>query len=400
MKKFIRSLVILFVIIGSFYSVYGQKVSIAKYSFLNTSADTLILYGQSDRLFTAFSQKVKQLIKLGNKQISILHLGDSHLQADLSTGQTRKLFQTFLPGITASRGMVTPYTKGCPDSYQVHFSSAWQGANIVHQKNIPQGLWGYTAYTNEKRASIDIKINNRAMVKYDYNVLRIYHSPLRQGDIVLDIESAYQKIEYPDKGYTEFILKDYLDEVVVKIINPLQTNVLIYGFLFENDMAGITYNVVGINGATARSFVDSQNFAPQLSTLNCDLVIVSLGTNDTYDSGSEKSFQTNLSTLISNIRKTKGDIPILLISPTECFYHKNGINPRCESTENIIRMVAKQNDCAYLDIYNIMGGRNSANKMHNNNLMQADRIHLTSKGYTLEGDLIFNAIWDCIEKRF
>ena len=401
MRLKIKNIILTFFLVmicANIATISAQEVEIKDYSFLNTKADTLVLYGQSQRLFEMLGLKFQKLIKFGNSQINIMHIGDSHLQADLYTGETRKNFQSFLYGLDGSRGMVAPYVKAAPYSYNITFSSSWQNSNILHNST-NQGLWGTTAYTNAKENTIDIDVNGKNPIKYDFNTIRIYHSELGQGDnIFLDIETAYQKIYHHDKGYTEFILADYLQKVKI-VINKLSNETFyLYGFYFNNDNPGVNYNITGTNGVTASNYLNADKFFTQLETIPTDLIIISLGTNDTYEAGGENTFEANLNKFVTQIRQTKGDVPILLTTPIECYHHKHQINPRQAQTVDIINNVAKNNSCAYLDMYRVFGGKGSADKLFRKKLMQNDKVHLTAKGYQLQGDLLFNALWNNIEK--
>ncbi|MCF0210043.1 MAG: hypothetical protein HUK18_01780, partial [Bacteroidales bacterium] len=109
------------------------------------------------------------------------------------------------------------------------------------------------------------------------------------------------------------------------------------------------------------------------------------------------NFETNLTQLINTIRNTHKDIPILLVTPSENWWHKKKPNPRMKETENIIISVAKKTDCAVMNMYQILGGAGSAQKMKQKGLMQSDYVHMTAQGYNLQGDLLYNALWRDIE---
>ena len=392
-----------FLILQLLSNIKAQPVNIQNLSFLNTSADTVVFYGQSKDKFKGFADKFSQMIRLGNRQINILHIGDSHLQADLYTGQTRKNFQSFMSGLEGSRGMVTPFLKGCPDSYKVSFSPQWHSINILSSSDKTHlGLWGTTAYTDSKESSLTVSVNSKNPIKYDFNRLRIYHSELFDGDNITlsGIETAYQKIYNQDKGYTEFILADYIAEVKITVSRQSSAAFWLYGFYFNNSAVGVVYNVTGTNGASAQSYLNADRLTEQLASLNIDMIIISLGTNDTYEPGGENSFGNNLTALVNKIKETKSNIPILLITPVECRYHKRMINPRQEKTVEIIKNTAQNTGCAYLDMYSVLGGKGSSDKLFSNSLMQPDRVHLTAKGYQLQGDLLYNALWNALEKNF
>ncbi len=54
--------------------------------------------------------------------------------------------------------------------------------------------------------------------------------------------------------------------------------------------------------------------------------------------------------------------------------------------------LAEETDCAVWDFYKVMGGLRSVVKWQNNGLAAKDRVHLTAKGYKLQGDLLFDAL--------
>jgi lysophospholipase L1-like esterase len=379
----------------------SQEVEVENYKFMNQDEDTLTYYGNSKNDYLRLYDKFRSMIISADRQINILHIGDSHLQADLFTGQARKDFQQMFQGLEGGRGMITPYISGCPDSYKISFSSGWSSFNLLNtSESKNNGLWGTTAYTNRNEETIEINVNGRNPIKYDFNSFRVYHSDLTDDDdlMLTDVNVAYQKIYNKEKGFTEFKLADYVSEVKLTISKQSRGTFYVYGFYFDNGDAGVVYNVTGTNGVTAKSYLDADKVFSQMQTLPFDLVIISLGTNDTYEQGGEDSFQKNLSSLVKNIKNTLPNVPILLTTPTECWWHKRKVNPRQEQTIDIINNVAKENSCGVLDLYNIMGGKNSANKMQSNRLMQKDRVHLTAKGYQIEGDLLYNALWKEIDK--
>ncbi len=395
MKKHFFVLSFCFLLV--YMNCFSQQVEIKNYSFLNLEKNNIIFYGQSENMFKPLSDKFRSMIITGKQQINVLHLGDSHLQADLMSGEIRKNFQSFLPGLQGSRGMVTPYMRNCPDSYKLTFSKNWHPINILsNTDNDNKGLWAYSVYTDYSKETININVNNKNPIEYDFNSFRVYHSDLTEGDN-LKINStnvAYREIYNKESGYTEYILSDYVSSIEIEIRKKSQERFYIYGFYFQNEDAGVVYNVVGINGASAFHYSNNAKlFTKQLSTLDFDFMIISLGTNDTYEPSGATTFENNLNLLVYNIRNIYPNIPILLTTPTECFWHRKKINPRMSQTISIIKSVAEKNNCALLDLYNVLGGENSAEKLQAHYLMQKDLVHLTKEGYILVGDLIYNALW-------
>ena len=68
-------------------------------------------------------------------------------------------------------------------------------------------------------------------------------------------------------------------------------------------------------------------------------------------------------------------------------YHRADTRPAFEE-------IAAGCDGAYWDLYDIMGGAGSMDAWVNANLARTDRIHFTPDGYTILGNLLFNALMD------
>ncbi|MEE0961770.1 MAG: GDSL-type esterase/lipase family protein [Bacteroidales bacterium] len=335
------------------------------------------------------------MIKTGKGQIRILHIGDSHLQADFFSGRVRANFQSILPGLQGARGVICPYMKGCPDSYKITYSTQWQHYNILSKEQ--STIFANTVYTTEKNASIRIAVNHRNPIKYDFDKVRIYHSPLKpQERIDIDYPS-YKKVSVED-GYTVFTLNGYTDTINISVNKTSNDTLFIHGFYFDNEDAGVVYNVTGVNSAEARHYLKIKS-DESLKTLGLDLIIISLGTNDCYEVSGVEGFASNLTELVAKIREQIPDVAILLTTPSDCWYKRKYVNKRMKEARNIIKEVAKQNDCAVWDWYEVMGGEGVSSKWVDRQLMQKDRVHLTLNGYYLQGDLLFNALWSEIEKK-
>ena len=126
--------------------VFAQLKQVCNYSFLNIESNRIAYYGNSSLGFERIYKKFSPLIKTGKGQIRILHIGDSHLQADFFSGRVRANFQSILPGLQGARGVICPYMKGCPDSYKITYSTVHlgvaAGAVSVGDLSVSRGGFG------------------------------------------------------------------------------------------------------------------------------------------------------------------------------------------------------------------------------------------------------------------
>ncbi len=390
----LRLVLCLSLILGSQLG-FAQLKQVGNYSFLNIESNLITYYGNSSLQFERIYKKFSPMIKLGKGQVRILHIGDSHLQADFFSGRVRANFQSIFLGLQGARGMICPYMKGCPDSYKITYGTQWQHYNILSKEQ--STIFANTVYTTEKNASIRIAVNHRNPIKYDFDKVRIYHSPLKpQERIDIDYPS-YKKVGVED-GYTVFTLNGYTDTINISVNKTSNDTLFIHGFYFDNEDAGVVYNVTGVNSAEARHYLKIKS-DESLKTLGLDLIIISLGTNDCYEASGVESFASNLTEFVAKIREQIPDVAILLTTPSDCWYKRKHVNKRMKEARNIIKEVAKQNNCAVWDWYEVMGGEGASSKWVDRQLMQKDRVHLTLNGYYLQGDLLFNALWSEVEKK-
>src|SRR5689334_10476240 len=81
----------------------------------------------------SFYKKLHQLKLNGSGTVSIVHIGDSHIQADFMTAVVRNGLQDFFGN--AGRGLVFPYQlaqSNSPDDIYSSSSIGWQFNRIAH----------------------------------------------------------------------------------------------------------------------------------------------------------------------------------------------------------------------------------------------------------------------------
>ncbi|NJK85240.1 MAG: hypothetical protein HC906_04005 [Bacteroidales bacterium] len=196
-------------------------------------------------------------------------------------------------------------------------------------------------------------------------------------------------------GYTEFCFTSYLDsiEVFFEQTDSAQNKIELQGFVFENDLPGITYSAIGVNGAKIESFLKCQHFGAQLHALKPHLIILSFGTNDGYTShfNSEK-FIANYLSLISLIQNAAPEAAIIITVPNDSYYRRRYPNRNNETIKNAIFELAGERNFGVWDFYSVMGGFDSSELWYRSGLMNHDRIHFNKAGYKIKGDLFFAAL--------
>ncbi|NPA68226.1 MAG: hypothetical protein GXO50_06415 [Chlorobi bacterium] len=368
------------------------------FNYIRTDKNKILFPGDSTD-FNNLIKKINTTILTGEGKIQIIHFGGSHIQAGIYSGIVRKKLQQFFPGLTGGRGMIFPYGMSktyTPHSYKFKYTGKWETCRNTEHKNCKLGLLGISASTKDSSATITLSLNPDE-IKYEINKIRIFHDTGKNNlKIKLYSDSIKYKIkEYPEQNYTLIETEKYLTNFKFKIFktDTAQKTFTLYGFDLENDFSGITYTDAGISGAAIPSFLRCNLLEKQLNVLKPDLIIISLGTNDTYGKNfSPERYKKHYSQFIEKIKNALPQTAIMLTVPNDCYYKRTYPLPFTEDAEKVILELAKKYNCGVWDFYAVMGGYNSSYLWHKDKLMQNDLIHFTKKGYTIKGKLLFNAI--------
>ena len=168
---------------------------------------------------------------------------------------------------------------------------------------------------------------------------------------------------------------------------------MLRGFSIENSSPGFYYGVMGVNGASTNSFLRCPLFVSELSTIPPDLVIFSLGVNDTHDPNfSKEAFKNRYDSLITLVKKASPNCAIMFTTVTDNYMTRKASNKRpIKAQEAMYELMEKHNACVY-DLYAVMGGYKSIYKWYKAGFAAKDKVHFNAKGYKLIGNLMFDAI--------
>ncbi len=383
-------------------SLFSQDYpyDIPYYDFIVYDTNKIDFFNDSTaykHLFTMFNN----LILKGEGQVKILHIGDSHLQADYFSGRMRHRMQTFFQGGLGGRGFVFPYRvagTNNPFNLRTSFTGNWEGCrNVEKNKHCDLGLSGMSVTTYDSISTINIFLRDKDYIKYDFNTVKVFHN-IDSTSFKVEIKNSINNITVTDNdtlGYTEFYFDTYIDDTLyLRFIktDSIQNKFVLHGVSFETDDPGIIYHTVGVNGADVDAYLGCTLFSQHLKALDPDFIIISLGTNDAYMKTIDTNkIENNFNKLILKIKHSMPGIPLLLTTPGDSYRYRRYINRNIPLIRNIIYRQAKKHSCAVWDFYSVMGGLNSISLWHKAGLTANDKLHFNGKGYILQGDLLFNA---------
>lgn len=168
----------------------------------------------------------------------------------------------------------------------------------------------------------------------------------------------------------------------------------LYGFELLNDLPGISYNSIGINGAGLYTYLDNEHFLRDLKLSPPDYFAFSVGTNDgfvPYADFKPDAYKENLRKMMNIVLEANPHCAILLTVPNDCYYKKRYPNKNTARQREVIVELAKEYQCGVWDFYGFMGGLGSSNTWRMEGLMRGDYVHFTKEGYHLKGELYIDA---------
>ncbi len=357
---------------------------------------------------SALKNFFEQLGLLENKKdrkVRILHIGDSHIQADFFSGEVRKRLQADPRFGNGGRGFVFPYAAAKtnnPFNYQVSTKGNWEPKRSISKNAFSRwGLSGLNAITMEVNSEISLKL-----VPYNgyqapsFSHVRIFY-PIEDPqnyEVTLPnqtdlIESAYAS----PYGYMAFDLKSPQTslDIGLKKTDKRQNRFLMQGILLENNKAGIVYNATGLNGAEVNTYFRCEDFDKHVRSIAPNLIIISLGTNDANVAKFDAAlYKANLKYMINKIRQIMPKVSILLTSPNDSYYMGQKPNKNTQEVVEKLEEVSREMRVAFWDFYTVMGGLGTVKRWVKQGLAQKDLIHLTDRGYQLQGRLLHKALDD------
>ncbi|MCE3258588.1 MAG: hypothetical protein K0S12_229 [Bacteroidetes bacterium] len=386
-------------IITFFIAASLQAQELPKYSFINYDQNHLF-FSKDSTSFLNFYAKLDSFEQKKRKQISVVHIGGSHVQGGTwSNTFIDKMNQEFKP---AGGGyFVFPYKLAKTNSppYATSFSNgSWRKCRCVGKEFcLPLGMCGMSITSNDSANYFGVALTRRALFK-GFNSIKVYHNFNASFDFTITASHHLNavRIDKKELGYTQFDIEMPIDSLSFDLVrkDTLQRDFILYGFSLESNLAnGFYLAALGANGAASGSFLKCTYFSEQLKTVMPDLVIISLGVNDTQSKDFEKEeYIEHYDSLIMKIKEVNPEAAILLTTTTDNFIRRRTANKRTVKTKDAMFELMEKHHVAVWDLYSVMGGFKSMLKWQKAGLAAKDRVHFSPKGYTILGNLMFETV--------
>jgi lysophospholipase L1-like esterase len=321
--------------------------------------------------------------------VSILHLGDSHIQAGHLPAAVRRPLQERFGN--AGRGWVAPLKLAKtnePDDYFITSPAKdWIAGKVIQrEKRCAIGPGGLGITAPGQRA--------------DFNIII---APVKGAGYAFDRVVAYRSGNAPLAMQTDTFCYDRrIDTLRLRAADlpSAKGGDVFFGFNLTSGSHGVLYHGVGINGAMYVQYTDSAYMAKLATAFKPDLVIVSLGTNETFGRAFRQAeFTEQVRSFVALLRHYLPDAPQLLTTPPETYKRvvrdKKRVYVRNQSSERAaaaIRQVAQEEGLACFDLFEALGGKGSCVALQKRGDYARDRVHFTREGYARQGKMLFDYI--------
>ena len=383
--------------------------SVPNYEFAHFERNQILYPGDSAAM-ERFFQKMDSVVFLGEGNVSIMHIGGSHVQAGVFTQQFRDNLLSISPDLIGGQYFVFPFSAGGtnnPTHFIVRSTGAWTYCrNAVRRETDKRmGLAGAAITTTDSLATVSIMTREKSPSKYpprfDFNkVTLIGYSETENVVPVVGYDGTILQGQHDEwqSTYT-FSLPDFTDSICI-LFDSVPGEFTLTGVLLENNMPGISVHGVGVNGASVPSYLRCDDFERDLELIRPDLIIFGIGINDASENSFEKqAFKKNYDKLIQIIKRVNPDCALLFMTNNDSYKRAKGkkknryeVNTNGLIVEEAFMEMGKKYNAAVWDQFDIMGGLKSMQDWENAGLAKKDKVHFTKEGYQLLGDLLYNAL--------
>lgn len=382
-------------------SIFGQQYphDVPNHDFIAYNYNYIEFFKDSSN-FQDFYAKFDTLLFYGKGKLNVVHIGGSHIQADMWSDRVRQRLYNFIPNNNGGRGLLFPYRlakTNNPYYYKIEYTGEWKGyRNSVLSHDSEFGVTGITAKTSDSISTVKLSFRGENYPDYDFNTVKILHNQKSESfciELLSDTNAI--RITNDSIGYTAFRLSSYQKTLTFSItkLDTVEKEFALYGITLENQDPGICYHSIGVNGASVPSYLRCEHFKKQLSLIKPDLVIFSIGINDAYDTQfTAKKYEKNYDTLISYFQSVSPNAALLFTTNNDSYYKRKYPNKKAEDVRTVMKKLATKYGGGVWDMYGLMGGLGSVKTWEKAGLAKKDKIHLTKAGYQAVGDLLFEAI--------
>ena len=394
------------------YKIFLLIIALIKFS--NNSKAQIYDLEKNKILYQTHLNSFYKKIRENKTEITVLHLGDSHIMIGHFSNEIRRLFDSAI-GIK-SYGWVFPNQIGRFNTFYTS-SKTIKGKtgfinNLQKESKYLNGITGQSIQFLDAKTEIEFSMKNLPDSLMYFNKLKILYQTDTTANMLLTVSDSINKSVVKSDTYTnasaitnyfpenqrisEYNLNKYNNKLKLHVEKGDSTKKFnLLGFYIENsNKSGMIYNSLGVGGSSLYSITNNNSLlVGNINMYKPDLIILSFGSNDAYNKSFDfVKYRSKLENFIDSIVKTQPNVSILLTAPPDS-RSKNREPFSIEKIQEVFLKVAeKHSNVAFWDLRSIMGGKNSVLNWLNLKLAATDKLHYTKAGYELQAQLLIKAL--------
>lgn len=368
--------------------------------YINRRANRIILNGADWAPLRA------RLAAADDSAVAVVHIGDSHLQADFATAVVRRRLQDVYG--SNGRGLIIPFRLAGtnePRDYLFTSPQAMVTSRLLKMPWPTDMPFTGIALSPVDRAAFTFRL--RSPGPFDALTFFTTAPGLGVTSVKLATGDTVPFSITPGHATLRLDLPAPVSELTVTLSAP--RDLAIGGVSLTRGSAGLAYHVIGNNGATYSTYSLIGGVGRGIASLDPALVIISLGTNEAFGRTSDEAFRSAVHELVGEIRRANPGAALLLVTPAECHRRvtrrvRSGKRRRARRVtsyavnHNVARLrrvlldYGAEHSIPVYDWYAVAGADGSAARWLADKNLGRDRIHLTASGYRLQGRLLAQAL--------
>ncbi|KLT70989.1 GDSL-type esterase/lipase family protein [Flavobacterium sp. ABG] len=203
--------------------------------------------------------------------------------------------------------------------------------------------------------------------------------------------SEFVPLQLQSDSFSHYYNSDKALDKIFLIPNKSASKYELSGLVLEKDAPGLLYSSIGVNGAKFSDYNKYPLFFEQLKALHPDMLVFSLGTNESYDKMDAVAYIQQLREFIRNVKAQGINVPIIVATPPPSLLKARRPNTFVADYTRHIIEVSKTDDFAVWDLYDEFGGINGVRRLRTEGLIGPDWVHYSKKGYEKQGKLFAEA---------
>ncbi|MCX6183126.1 MAG: hypothetical protein NT150_14520 [Bacteroidetes bacterium] len=370
----------------------------------SSSNEKIIHPGDFENALSNFYNKLDK-IKDG-ELVRVLHFGDSQIEGDRISGIVRSMLQEKFGGCGVG---YIPITDPGFDRKNIRrtTSGTWEKYSVVRSPKTPPhnkyGVLGNFFQWGKDGASISLSKNEKTYQRTQtFEQISLLYGQAKEDffyTLTSDTSTLQHGILPADSGAVNFkwSMNGFGNRSIKFSFTGLSPD--LYGISLDCK-SGVAVDNISMRGSSGNDFskMDKIALKQQIQKLNVGLIIYEFGVNIVPNVLNDYTWYKNMVVQqINQLKKLAPGASILIVGVSDMCRKEEtefASYPNIEKIRNAQREAAQATGCAFWDLYQVMGGKNSMSEWVSMNpaLAEKDYTHFTWRGANIVGNKLGNAI--------